>query len=52
LFGNKNVATGEIVAPMFKETRTEEDFVQNIDQIVATDPSAQWIFVCDHLNTH
>jgi len=52
LFGNKNVATGEIVAPMFKETRTEEDFAQNIDQIVATDSSAQWVFVCDNLNTH
>jgi len=52
LFGNLNVASGEIVAPMLNETRTEEDFAQNIDQIVETDPEAVWIFVCDNLNTH
>jgi predicted GTPase len=38
LFGNKNVAKGTIIEPMFKETRTSEDFAQNIDNIVATDP--------------
>jgi len=37
LFGNLNVATGEIVAPKFNATRTEEDFAENIDAIVATD---------------
>ena len=52
LFGNKNVATGTIAVPMFKETRTSEDFAQNIDNLVATDPTAGWIFVCDNLNTH
>jgi hypothetical protein len=52
LFGNLNVATGEIVAPMLCETRTSEDFAENIDRIVSTDPMAQWIFVCDNLNTH
>ena len=52
LFGNLSVATGEIVAPMLRETRTSEDFAENIDQIVATDPMAQWIFVCDNLNIH
>jgi hypothetical protein len=51
-FGNKNVATGKIIAPMFKETRTAEDFVENIDNVIATDPEAGWIFVCDNLNTH
>ena len=29
LFGNLNVATGEIVAPMLNETRTELDFLEN-----------------------
>jgi hypothetical protein len=52
LFGNLNVATGEIIAPMLCETRTSEDFAQNIDNIVASDPEAGWIFVCDNLNTH
>jgi len=52
LFGNLNVATGEIIAPKLQATRTEEDFVENIDAIVATDPSAEWVFVCDNLNTH
>jgi hypothetical protein len=52
LFGNKDVATGKILAPMLKETRTSEDFADNIDNIVATDPTAEWIFVCDNLNTH
>jgi hypothetical protein len=52
LFGNKNVATGEIIAPMLRETRTSEDFMENINNIVSTDPAAGWIFVVDNLNTH
>ena len=52
LFGNLNVATGEIIAPMLNATRTEEDFAENIANIVTTDPKAGWIFVCDNLNTH
>jgi hypothetical protein len=52
LLGNLNVAMGTIVEPMFKETRTSEDFVQNIDNLVATDSGAGWIFVVDNLNTH
>ena len=52
LFGNLNVATGEIIAPMLNETRTEADFAKNIEQIIATDPLAEWQFVTDNLNTH
>jgi len=52
LFGNLNVATGEMIAPLLHETRTSEDFAENIDGIVATDPEAGWIFVADNLNTH
>jgi len=52
LFGNLNVATGEIVAPMLNATRKEEDFVRNIENVIATDPEAGWNFVLDHLNTH
>jgi hypothetical protein len=52
LFGNLNVATGEIIEPLLRETRTSEDFADNIDRVVSTDPTAGWIFVCDNLNTH
>ena len=30
----------------------EEDFVENIDGLVQTDPDRQWRFVTDNLNTH
>jgi hypothetical protein len=52
LFGNLNIATGKIIAPKLSKTRTSEDFADNIDNIVATDPTAGWIFVVDNLNTH
>jgi hypothetical protein len=52
LTANLNVATGKIVAPTLNATRTELDFVENIDKVVSTDPEASWIFVCDNLNTH
>ena len=52
LFGNLNVATGKVMEPMLRATRTSEDFAENIDRMVATDPAAEWIFVCDNLNTH
>jgi hypothetical protein len=48
LFGNKNIATGEIVAPMLNETRTELDFLENIENVIETDPDGGWIFVCDN----
>jgi hypothetical protein len=52
LFGNLHVATGQILSPLIRETRTEEDFLENIDGLVHTDPDAQWRFVTDNLNTH
>jgi hypothetical protein len=52
LFGNLNVATGEIIAPKLHPTRNEEDFADNIDGAVATAPETGWIFICDNLNTH
>jgi len=52
LFGNLHVATGKILCPMIRETRTEEDFLENIDSLVCTDPEAKWLFVTDNLNTH
>ena len=53
LIVSRDVATGEVVAPSCGPTRTEDDFVQHIRGVVATDPEAkQWHFVADNLNTH
>jgi transposase len=52
LFGNLHVATGKILSPLIRKTRTEEDFLENIERLVQTDPDAEWRFVTDNLNTH
>jgi transposase len=52
LFGNFHVATGKLVAPMIRETRTEVDFVDNLKGIVGEDPKARFRIVLDNLNTH
>jgi transposase len=52
LFGNLHVATGEILSPLIRETRTEKDFAENIDGLVQGDADAHWRFVTDNLNTH
>jgi hypothetical protein len=52
LIGNLDVATGKIIKPMICTTRKEKDFLQNIKNIIATDPEGEWIFILDQLNTH
>jgi len=52
LFGNLHVATGRILSPMLRETRTEEDFLENIDNLVVEDPEARFRLVSDNLTTH
>lgn len=52
LFGNLHVATGKILAPLIRPTRTETDFMDNINGLIQTDPSATWRIVTDNLNTH
>jgi hypothetical protein len=50
---NRDVVTGQIVAPSCGPTRTEADFLAHLQQTVATDPTAtRWHFVVDNLNTH
>ena len=46
------VSLGQIVASSVGPTRTEADFVAHIEQTIATDPGASWVFVADQLNTH
>jgi transposase len=47
-----DVVTGQIVCPTLEATRTEPEFVAHIARTVDTDPSAEWVFVVDRLNTH
>jgi len=52
LTANLEIWCGWIIAPTLGPTRTEADFVGHIEQTVATDPLAGWVFVVDNLNTH
>lgn len=52
LIVNFEVATGQIIAPTLGFTRTENDFVNHIQQTIATNPEGDWIFIVDQLNTH
>ncbi len=50
---NRDVVTGQVIAPSCGPTRTEEDFVAHLRRTVATDPAAtKWHFVVDNLNIH
>jgi hypothetical protein len=52
LIGNFEVSTGQAIAPTVQQTRTEADFAAHIQQTVATDPEAGWVFVTDNLTIH
>ncbi len=52
LIGNFHVVTGEMIAPTLGPTRTEQDFVQHIEQTVRQAPQARYVFVVDNLNIH
>jgi hypothetical protein len=52
LIASRNVATGEIEAPMVQPTRTEEDFVNHVKSVVSLFPDDKHIFITDNLNTH
>lgn len=47
-----DVVTGQIVAPTLEATRTEPEFVAHIARTVNLDPTGEWIFIIDNLNTH
>jgi transposase len=52
LTANLEVWCGWIITPTLGPTRTEADFVAHVEQTVATDPWAGWVFLTDNLNTH
>lgn len=47
-----DVVTGRIVAPTLEATRTEPEFVAHIARTVSIDPTGEWVFIVDNLNTH
>lgn len=52
LIAGMEVATGKVFTPYLNKTRTEVDLVKMIESVIATDPEAPWVFICDGLNTH
>ena len=40
------------MSALVQPTRTEEDYLQHIKEVIATDPGGRYIFINDHLNTH
>lgn len=50
--GNWDVVEGQLLSPTISETRDNHDFAGHIEQTIATDPQAGWVFVVDNLNTH
>ncbi len=52
LIASLEVALGQVIAPTIGATRTEKDFAQHIEAVIATDPQAGWCFIVDQLNTH
>ena len=47
LTGNWHVVLGQMIAPSVGATRTEGDFCGHIQQTVATDGAAGWVFVVE-----
>ena len=50
---SRDVATGEVIAPVAGQSRTEPDFLAHMQGVVATDPAAlRWHIVADNLDIH
>lgn len=52
LIASRNVATGEIVAPLIQPTRKEEDYLAHIEEVISIHPNDKHYFINDNLNTH
>lgn len=49
----RDIVTGKVITPRAGTSRTESDFLDHVQAVVATDPTAsRWHFVVDNLNTH
>lgn len=52
-FMNFDVVTGQVIEPSWGPTRTEEDALAHIQQLVASDATAtKWHMILDNLNIH
>jgi hypothetical protein len=52
-FINFDVVTGRVIEPSWGPTRTEEDALVHLQQLIASDPKAtKWHLVLDNLNIH
>jgi len=49
LIASFDVVTGKIVVPSIGPTRDEKDFALHVLSVVATEPTAKWVFVVDNL---
>lgn len=50
---NRDVVTGQVIAPSCGATRTKADFVAHVRRTIATDPKAvRWHFAVDNLDIH
>jgi len=52
LIASWDVAQGKVCHSDLGATRNEKDFANHIAQTIALDPSGEWIFIVDQLNTH
>ncbi|EMB14576.1 transposase [Rhodopirellula europaea] len=52
LFGNLHFATGKILSPMLNQTRTEEDYLENIDALVSMESDAGYRLIADNRTTY
>lgn len=52
LIGSFDVVTGQMCHATLGPTRTESEFVLHVEQTVAADPDANWVFIVDGLNIH
>jgi hypothetical protein len=52
LTANLHLGTGQNICPTIADTRTEDDFIKHIDNLIKTDPESSWIILLDQLNTH
>jgi transposase len=52
IIASRDVATGEIVAPLVQPTRKEPDFLRHIEGVFSLFPKDRHIFITDNLNTH
>lgn len=48
LIASRNVATGEVSAPMIRPNRKEEDFAEHIGDVVNLAPKDRYCFIMDN----